>query len=292
MKGSARRSALFAALAFLAMLLVNEVVIAYYESAAGKQGENQTDNLTLNQTDDQGVGLTGGHIGLILHFGLFVALVTWGLTTGYRYPEIRVLALSLTLVQMVRIANLSIPSIYLPGLFQFAAIYTVVLAVCASLVSAEPRMMEGTVLRAPGRYDLALLGLAVLMGFVEYHILGARHVGIVADYGLPSLVGISIVMLAFVGLGEEVTFRAFLQPPSQAVLGRWAGLGYTSLVFALMHLVWRNPLDVVFAFSAGLIFGYVFDRTRNLTSIVLMHGVINIVLFYFMPIIAPPPSLP
>jgi len=59
----------------------------------------------------------------------------------------------------------------------------------------------------------------------------------------------------------------------------------TSLLFGLMHGVWTSYLELVFTFAAGLLFGYLYHRTRNLPFIAVLHGVEDVFLFGFLPFI-------
>jgi len=60
---------------------------------------------------------------------------------------------------------------------------------------------------------------------------------------------------------------------------KWQAMHLTSLIFGLFHIGWLTPLEVVFAYSAGLIFGYLLIKTGGLTAPVVAHGFGNIVLY-------------
>ncbi len=90
-----------------------------------------------------------------------------------------------------------------------------------------------------------------------------------------------------VAFAEEVFFRGHLQSNIQHFLAsvmkkRPAISAMTSIVisafiFALFHsLVFRNAVSLI-TFFPGLIFGWLFIRTKSLLAPVLFHGLDNIV---------------
>ncbi|HLS26019.1 MAG TPA: type II CAAX endopeptidase family protein [Beutenbergiaceae bacterium] len=85
------------------------------------------------------------------------------------------------------------------------------------------------------------------------------------------------------GIGEELFFRRWLQTRLEAMLGAWAGIGVTSVLFGLMHLGSHGTgeplLDVarVVAIqgSFGWFVGVMWWRYRNLVLIILVHLLSN-----------------
>jgi membrane protease YdiL (CAAX protease family) len=88
-----------------------------------------------------------------------------------------------------------------------------------------------------------------------------------------SLRGISVrdaLLLACAsGLGEELFFRAALQPR--------VGLVWASLLFGVVHFVPRREMIPwsLFAVAAGLLFGLLFEWTGNVVAPVVAHAVVN-----------------
>jgi hypothetical protein len=92
-----------------------------------------------------------------------------------------------------------------------------------------------------------------------------------------------VYMVVFVGLGEELLFRGLVQRDMMNLLGwKWGLLG-ASLMFMVMHLTWRSIPELGFTFGAGLIFGYLYYKTRSLTAPIIAHGIGNTVLVAVMP---------
>jgi uncharacterized protein len=95
---------------------------------------------------------------------------------------------------------------------------------------------------------------------------------------LPTLVA-QLVFLAFVvGPTEELLFRGLIQTGLRESLGRW-GIVFGALLFGFFHLVnlvsqplGTTALQVLTAIVIGLVFGALYDRTRNLVGASLAHG--------------------
>lgn len=79
----------------------------------------------------------------------------------------------------------------------------------------------------------------------------------------------TVVLALASGIGEELFFRAALQPR--------VGLWLASLLFGLAHLLpsWPLALWSLFAGLAGLLFGLLFDATGNLLAPVTAHVLVN-----------------
>jgi len=88
-----------------------------------------------------------------------------------------------------------------------------------------------------------------------------------------------VTMMIFVGLTEELLFRGLLQSYMVDLMPKWQAVHLTSLIFGLFHIGWFNPMEVLFAYSAGAVFGYLFIKMGGLTAPVVAHGFGNIVLY-------------
>jgi membrane protease YdiL (CAAX protease family) len=112
---------------------------------------------------------------------------------------------------------------------------------------------------------------------------------------LPPLWGLQVAIalpmwLLVMSPFQEFFFRGWLQPRLQTVMGRWTGLGITVLSFALWHYFPRlegtstttlplgSPLGLLSTVLAGLLFGYIFQRTENIVAPWLAHAIGGITL--------------
>ena len=96
---------------------------------------------------------------------------------------------------------------------------------------------------------------------------------------LPTLIA-QLVFLAFVvGPTEELLFRGLIQTGLRESLGRW-GIVIGAFLFGFFHLInlatqplGATALQVLTAIVIGLVFGALYDRTRNLVGASLAHSV-------------------
>lgn len=108
--------------------------------------------------------------------------------------------------------------------------------------------------------------------------------------GLPPLWGVQVVLAVPVWLlvlspFQELFYRGWMQPRLQRTLGRWPGLLATSLAFTLWHffpdfagsatatLPLTSLLGIASTFLAGVLFGYLRDRTDSVVAPWLAHAI-------------------
>jgi membrane protease YdiL (CAAX protease family) len=93
-----------------------------------------------------------------------------------------------------------------------------------------------------------------------------------------------------VGISEEGLFRGFMQTRLSTVYD-WKNAVYIqALLFGFWHFVWHiSPFDFVgmilhisSTFFFGLVFGYFYHISRNLTPLILAHGLVDSVPYGFV----------
>lgn len=82
-----------------------------------------------------------------------------------------------------------------------------------------------------------------------------------------------VILVAAVGasLSEEFVFRGILQNSLAEKVGGWAALIIATVVFGLLHTLWRFPG----AFVLGMFLGFLYLRTGSLIPGLVSHAVIN-----------------
>lgn len=89
---------------------------------------------------------------------------------------------------------------------------------------------------------------------------------------------------------QEFFFRGWMQPRFQDIMGRWPGLGVTSFCFAIWHLF--PPFEgtqtstipifsissMITIFTFGMVWGYCFQRTKNILTPWVAHAIAGIVM--------------
>jgi membrane protease YdiL (CAAX protease family) len=97
------------------------------------------------------------------------------------------------------------------------------------------------------------------------------------------LLVMAVVSILIVGPAEELLFRGAIQGRLGRAFGPIGAIGITSLLFTPLHtepgaaVAIAAILGVVFISS--VVFGYLYERTGNLTSSILAHGFYNATVF-------------
>lgn len=71
---------------------------------------------------------------------------------------------------------------------------------------------------------------------------------------------------------EEILFRGFLLPSLTRYMPTWGAIGLSSLIFSVAHLSFSEVLPLA---VLGAILGFVYARSRNLMSSILLHSTWN-----------------
>lgn len=89
-----------------------------------------------------------------------------------------------------------------------------------------------------------------------------------------------------VGFFEEIPFRGFLQQKIESFTNFWTANVISTIIFLIHHfpkwiytkyeLIFANSLFVVFL---GLVFGFVFKKTKSLWSVIIFHSLVDLILF-------------
>ena len=73
------------------------------------------------------------------------------------------------------------------------------------------------------------------------------------DLSLFNLTVLAVVMMVFVGFGEELVFRGFVQARMESHWGVWVACSASALIFSVMHSGYANVTYLFFVFFLGLI---------------------------------------
>ena len=156
-------------------------------------------------------------------------------------------------------------------------------------------LIEKTDLSAFG-FRTENLGKSVLQGLALFAVIGgvaaAFYYGIIYSViGEMPIKGFNVVqcllvmpfMTLCVGISEEGLFRGYMQTHLEKAHGRERAILVQAVLFGIWHFVWNlkpfDPIGMTFymvsTFFFGLLFGYVYSKTRNLVPVVLAHGLWN-----------------
>ena len=166
-------------------------------------------------------------------------------------------------------------------------VYSIVLALCFLRIYSRNLSFEslGFVRKKAVRDSLIGLTLGIFLGAIEYFIL--KPAAATPSFSYAYLLQTVVYMFFFVGLGEEVLFRALIQNSVVSMIGALPGIFWSGVIFGMMHTVWRSVPELFFTFTAGIIFGIFYHRTGSLVGPVFLHGINNVMLLAVMPYLIP-----
>ena len=240
---------------YLMLLVTAEIIIAYYAE----------------------LGLDSPHLGIAIHAVLILIILSYSFLSAKKYF---VFMQVLVFPPLIRILSTSLTD------FQF--IYAIIVTNSLLIITAylfiksndiHPRdfgFCMGNI-----KWQLCVGATGILFGYIEYLILGDQAV--ISEAVIPTLIAYALALMFFSGFSEELVFRGIILTNLKNVLGRNYALVFVSLVFTAMHIIWKNPLDILFVFFVALFYGYVFLKTKSLLGISMSHGLANVVLFLIIP---------
>ncbi len=93
--------------------------------------------------------------------------------------------------------------------------------------------------------------------------------------GYPFLTIISVVILA--PIFEELVFRGIIFNEASKYKGGAFPIIISALLFGLAHM---QPIQIVYAFIVGLIFGFVYSKTHSLPIVMFLHMLNNLLTLF------------
>lgn len=221
-------------------------------------------------------------IALLLYAGILIALSF--ISIFVKEQEIRNICQVFLLLPILRLMNFSVPFFPNNPLFSFIFVYT-------------PLIIPLTIVASSQKFSYEQLGLnfkkieyyfpiSILIGFVlgQGESLIIQTTSLIPDLSLVYIFELAIIMVLFVGITEELLFRSFIQTRFEGILGAWPGLIFSSLIFGFMNSGYGTPYIIFYAFIEGLLIGRIFQKTRSLPFIALIHGFTSMFSFGIIPL--------
>lgn len=204
---------------------------------------------------------------------------------------------SFALISLLRVLNVGMPVFFTQTLLWMPFVYVPII-IAGYIVWRQTVVdagglhwrnlvgfLNGRGLRDKVTWRWEFLLLAIIFGYLcanlEFAVLGNE--ALVHDLGPRDLTLLLVVMVAFVGFGEELVFRGLLQSAITPTYGRAVAVFTSALLFSIMHSGYRSLPYLVFVFGVGLVLAYVYERSGSLGLVALMHGLLNFFLFSFIP---------
>ncbi len=190
------------------------------------------------------------------------------------------LVTALALISAFRVVSFSFALVPTVTIYWLTVIYGVMYLPLISVIVHE-KMSRYDLGIANVRRSVLLVPLGAVVGtgfaFIEHAILANGP--LIANASAIELIQLSIVMIFFAAVVEELLFRVLLQPQLINRSGAVAGILITSVIFGAMHAGFANVYELLFATAAGVVLGVAFYKTRDLALVVTIQAVNNIVLF-------------
>lgn len=217
--------------------------------------------------------------GILCHIVVLTVIIVRS-ALARNYVDERLL-LPLTLVPLLRIITLAMPSAELSDLWLYYVIYVPVL-IAAIVLARILHYISTDIGISSERLGLqALVGLSgILLGIVGYFLL--RPEPLIAVLAWREVLLAAFILLLCTGFIQEFVFRGLIQYGVVEVFGWW-GIVYVSLLFAVLYMGFIPATGVAFAFVISLYFGWIVKRTDSILGVALAAGLCNIVLYLILP---------
>ena len=198
-------------------------------------------------------------------------------------PEVNKIHQALMLLPVLRLVNLSMPIFFDTTLYTFVFIYGPLAIPLAVIVVHQRNSLEqiGITLKHIIPYMFLSVPLGFLLGLGEYMTIRTEY--LIPDLTFINLLKLTIVMVFFVGLVEELIFRSVLQTRLEEALSVREALLITSVLFGLMHSGYGTYYEMLYTCLVGFIMGVAFYKTKSLPFVAVLHGFVNVFLFGILP---------
>jgi membrane protease YdiL (CAAX protease family) len=220
-------------------------------------------------------------IAVWVHIGTLTALVLSNMFI--RDSEINRIYQALMLLPVLRLVNLSMPVFFETTLYTFIFIYApLAIPVAVIIMHQQSSLKEiGITSKHIVGYIILSIPLGFLLGLGEY--LTIRTGYLIPDVSVENLLKLTLIMIFFVGLIEELIFRSILQTRLEQALNSREALLITSILFGLMHSGYGTFYEILYTGFVGLFIGFAFYKTKSLPFVAVLHGCVNVFLFGVIP---------
>jgi membrane protease YdiL (CAAX protease family) len=236
-------------------------------------------------------------IGIALHSIILFALLFHSTLESDTDKTFSQFLMALVLVPLIRILSLSMPLAYfsrhswflLISIPLFIAIFT-----CMWVQELRPKdigLFVPALKSTP--IEAGVILFAIPLGIIEYQILKPSPL---PGLEVTSFITSSLIFIICTGFVEELVFRGLIQYNTIRLTGamyamiarktmrKWSGIIFVTSIFAVLHISNLSPLDCLLAFSVGVLYSVVREKTGSIYGISISHGIINILVFLVAPV--------
>ena len=218
---------------------------------------------------------------VLVYIGILIALTHSSIFI--KDPSVHKIYISLMLLPILRLVSFSMPILFKTTLYSFILVYSSLIIPVAAIIIHQRNSLQDIGIKKKHflAYMIFSVPLGFLMGLGEY--LNIRPGYLIPDLTLGNLLKLTIIMVFFVGLVEELIFRSIIQTRLEKVLSVQETLIITSLLFGLMHSGYGSFNEILYTGVVGLIMGLLFYKTKSLPFVAVLHGFVNVFLFGILP---------
>ena len=241
------------------------------------------------------LGIAAGEILMffgMIYYGLAIHIINLQVLTfapGFKHfsSDIRTIHQSLILLLLMRIVNLAMPPFFTMTLLWYPLTYGIMYIAVYSVIRNQQISYKelGFTFKRFHIYLPAAILIGAVSAIIEYRIL--KPLPLIDDIGLSNIILIAMVMFIFIGAIEELIFRSILLTRFEKVLEPGTALLISGILFGIMHSGYGRIDEILFTGIFGIVIGYIFQKTRSLPFILVIHGTANVLLFGILPIISP-----
>jgi Predicted metal-dependent membrane protease len=220
-------------------------------------------------------------LAILIHIGILIA---FSLSNMF-VKDLKVYRIyqALMLLPILRLVNLSMPVFFSTTLYTYVFVYSPLLIPLIIIVTHQRYSLEQVGITAKHilGYTILSIPLGLLLGFGEYLTIRPHY--LIPDLSIENLLKLTIIMVLFVGLTEELIFRSILQTRLEEVLGSREALIIASILFGFMHSGYSTFYEIMYTGFVALFIGFAFHKTKSLPFVAILHGLINVFLFGILP---------
>lgn len=132
-----------------------------------------------------------------------------------------------------------------------------------------------------------LYGVFVLGNFLSQLLFDFAQPQILSIYDIRTqseAILIVIVLLFVTSPGEEIFWRNFVQRWAMDKYGGFTGMLIASVAYAAVHIPSGNFMLVMAALVAGLFWGFIYWKERNLLAVTISHALWTVGIFVVFPV--------
>ena len=236
------------------------------------------------------ISFVNAETGAAVHALVLFALVNHAMLLGPLAPPpsgqlsaqpARVLVPALCLLPLLRLFSLTMPTREVSPLFWYlligAPLLTAIVLV-ARYVHFSP-VDAGLWQWSSQQGIVAVSGIPLgIIAYVTFH-----RVPVVESHDIPYLIIGAGIMVVFMGLLEELVFRALLQPHLCSLYGATRGIVITAGLSAVFASGSRSPVMMLFTFAVALAYGWFVYINRSIMGVAISHGLIGVVTVLVLP---------